>query len=66
MLLKNKIVLITGASSGIYKATALFFAKEGVTICFKVRLLYCGFITLLLSPFNYSSILCNIYVRIRH
>ncbi|MCK5177209.1 MAG: SDR family NAD(P)-dependent oxidoreductase, partial [Candidatus Aenigmarchaeota archaeon] len=32
MKLKNKIAIITGASRGIGKSTALLFAKEGAKI----------------------------------
>jgi len=32
MKFKNKVCLVTGASSGIGKATALSFAKEGAHV----------------------------------
>ncbi len=32
MKLKDKIVIVTGSSSGIGKATALLFAQEGATV----------------------------------
>ena len=38
MKLKNKIAIITGASKGIGKSTALLFAKEGA----KVVVNYCS------------------------
>ena len=37
MELKNKIVLITGASKGIGKATAIAFAKEGCSVIINFR-----------------------------
>jgi len=40
MLLKNKTALITGASSGIGRATALLFAKEGALVILTARHLY--------------------------
>ena len=35
MQFKNKITLITGAASGIGRAAALAFAKEGATLLFQ-------------------------------
>ncbi|MBN4865056.1 MULTISPECIES: SDR family oxidoreductase [Providencia] len=37
MLLKNKVAIITGASSGIGKSTALLFAKHGASVCLTAR-----------------------------
>ncbi|KAA3645926.1 MAG: SDR family NAD(P)-dependent oxidoreductase, partial [Bacteroidetes bacterium] len=37
--MKNKVIVITGASSGIGKATALQFAKEGSKIIIAARTL---------------------------
>ncbi|MGG4662503.1 SDR family oxidoreductase [Providencia vermicola] len=37
MLLKNKVAVITGASSGIGKSIALLFAKHGASVCLTAR-----------------------------
>lgn len=37
MLLKNKVAIITGASSGIGQSTALLFAQHGASVCLTAR-----------------------------